>query len=100
MEEFIADCQKQTFTLEQLSELAAFLNSDNRYKQYFGVIGVRLLLMSGIEISPIKFLLKFSIENPPIQQIIDARIIPKLIEFLSKENEPKLQVEKPRFYFF
>jgi len=30
--------------------------------------------------------------NPPIQQIIGAGVVPKLVEFLGKEGEQQLQV--------
>ena len=31
-------------------------------------------------------------EKPPIQQIIDANLVPKLIKFTERDDEPNLQV--------
>ena len=50
-EDFIADCQKRTFTLEQLSELILYLNLPGSYGQHFAVIGIRKLLCDGKELS-------------------------------------------------
>ena len=36
----------------------------------------------------------FSLEgNPPLQQAIDAGLIPRLVEFMKREDEPQLQLE-------
>jgi len=32
------------------------------------------------------------LEDPPIQSIIDAKLVPRMIEFMQVEDEPKLQV--------
>jgi len=47
MQEFIADCQKKSYTSEQLSELVTSLNSSNLYRQHYGVIGIRKLISNG-----------------------------------------------------
>lgn len=70
--------KKCTFNLTNLSQLVEDVNSNERFNQYRGTIGVRKLL---------------SIDGPPIQPIIDANLVPRMIEFVKREDEPQLQVE-------
>jgi len=48
IQEFIAECQERTYTLEQINELVHSLSSPSLYRQHFGVIGTRKLLTIGI----------------------------------------------------
>jgi hypothetical protein len=50
----------------------------NDIKVIFGTIGFRRLLSQE--------------KNPPIQQVIDANLVPRFIHFLSRVDFPKLQV--------
>ena len=34
--------------------------------------------------------------NPPIQQVIDANVVPRFVEFLSRDDTPSLQVSLAR----
>jgi len=70
--------RKEKFALSDLSQLVEDINSSERFKQYRGTIGVRKLL---------------SIERPPVQPVIDANIVPRMIEFMRKEDELQLQIE-------
>jgi len=70
------DVQKR---LEHLPEIIAGLNSTNP----------QLILAKVIEVRQMLSVLK----NPPIQEIIDADIVPKLIWFLGSNENPKLQFE-------
>jgi len=70
--------RKCPFNLTNFSQLVEDVNSKERFNQYRGTIGVRKLL---------------SIDGPPIQPIIDANIVPRMIEFMRMEEEPQMQVE-------
>jgi len=64
--------------LSNLSQLVEDINSKELFNQYRGTIGVRKLL---------------SVDNPPIQPMIDANLVPVMIEFMKIEDEPQLQLE-------
>jgi len=66
------------FTLCNLSQLVEDINSKELFNQYRGAIGVRKLL---------------SVDNPPIQPMIDANLVPRMIEFMKIDHEPQLQLE-------
>lgn len=57
--------QKSPFDLSDLANLHSDLNSEDILKQHHGVIGIRRILSL--------------VDEPPIQPIIDAGIVPKLI---------------------
>ena len=76
---FVEECHKKIFVLEDLPRLFEEIRSMDLRKQHLGVIGLRKLL-----------------ENPnqlPIQQIIEANIVPYLIEILKMNNFPYLKYE-------
>lgn len=75
----IGDFQKIDFTEEMLLELLQAINDPDPLKQHYGAIGIRQLLCKK--------------RNPPIQKIIDAGIVPKLIEFAKQSDFPQLQLE-------
>lgn len=67
------------FTREQFVDLVkAIYDEEDTVKQLYGLIGVRKLLS-----------LK---ENQPIQQVIDAGLVPRLIEYASSKNMPQMQL--------
>jgi len=75
----IDDCLKRSYTMNDFFILLEAINSEDRFKQHFGVIGLRKIL---------------SIEDgPPIQSVIDANLVPRLIQFMQREDEPHLQLE-------
>lgn len=76
---YVDECLKRTFSMEDFSMIAEHILSKDISKQHFGVIGLRKVL--SIE------------ESPPIQPVIDANLIPKLIEFMNKDELPHLQLE-------
>lgn len=57
--------QKSPFDLSALANLHSDINSDDILKQHHGVIGIRRILSL--------------VDEPPIQPIIDAGIVPRLI---------------------
>jgi hypothetical protein len=70
---------KHPFEISELSQLVSAIFSQDRFQQHYGVIGLRKLL---------------SIEGgPPIQEVIDSNIVPRLIDFMGNEYEPHLQLE-------
>lgn len=56
----------------------AAINDPDIYKQHYGVIGIRKLLTHKL--------------NPPIQQVIDAGLVPKLILYAKQTEYPQLQL--------
>jgi len=70
---------KKVFTLQEFYQLIECVFSNDVLKQHYGVIGIRKIL--SIE------------EGPPIQMVIDANLIPKLIEYIQSETFPHLQLE-------
>jgi len=66
------------FSPSSLSQLFEDIKSNERFKQYRGTIGVKNLLAR---------------DEPPIQQVLNADIVPKMIEFLQLDEEPQLQSE-------
>jgi len=71
--------RKCDWTISGFSQVIEDINSNDIFKQYRGIIGVRKSLSfdSGI----------------PIQQIIDANLVPRMIKFLQRKDEPQLQLE-------
>ena len=79
MKNYIESCMQKTFSLDDFRFLVDNINSSILRNEYLGVIGLRKLL---------------SIENhPPIQAVIDANLLPKFIEFMSRNDQPSLQLE-------
>lgn len=77
LKEFIDQTVKKEFTMNDFQTLVAAIKSNDRFEQHYGCIGIRKIL---------------SVEGPPIQQVIDANVVPRLIEFIQKPEEPHLQV--------
>ena len=61
-------------------------NSQDRFQQYYGTIDLRKLLANE--------------DHPLIQPVIDANLVPRLIEFMKIESEPYLQVHMQPLTFF
>jgi len=75
----VYECLKKTYTMEDFPFLVDSIFSKDVQKQHMGVIGLRRIL--SIE------------ESPPIQPVIDMNLVPRLIEFMQKEELPHLQLE-------
>lgn len=76
---YIDQCLKKPYTVNDFPELLQCVYSNDVMKQHYGVIGLRKIL---------------SVEDgPPIQMVIDANIVPRLIEFIKKEDHAHLQLE-------
>lgn len=60
-------------------DLIAAINDSNILKQHYGMIGVRKILSVA--------------ENPPIQAVIDAGLVPRMIEYVKQSEYPQLQLE-------
>jgi hypothetical protein len=79
LKKYIDSCLMRNFAMEDFFGILEAINTNDRFKQHFGVIGLRKIL--SIE------------EGPPIQPVIDANLVPKLIEFMQRDDEPHLQLE-------
>jgi len=64
---------------QELSQLVAEVHSVDPNRRYEATLTMRKLL--SVE------------QNPPIQELIDAGVVPKLVEFLGYHHEPRLQFE-------
>lgn len=69
----------KTYELKDLYELVKKAESQDVYLQHEGIIGIRKLLS-------MEMLL-------PIQAVIDANMVPRMIKFLANNDMPRLQVE-------
>lgn len=68
LREYVENCLKRTYTLADFNDIAVCINSEDRMKKHYGVIGLRKIL---------------SVEDgPPIQVVIDANLVPRLLEFI------------------
>jgi importin subunit alpha-6/7 len=65
--------------MDIFSELNAAINEGNIVNQHYGMIGIRKILSIA--------------ENPPIQAVIDAGLIPKMIAYVKQTEYPQLQLE-------
>ena len=64
--------------LEDFDRLVHLLEQNDDLKLILAAIGLRRLLL---------------LDNPPIQSFIDANLIPKFIQYLSRHDLPKLRFE-------
>lgn len=65
--------------MDQFAELVANIQSNDIDTKHRGVIGVRKII---------------SVDNePPIQQVIDAQLVPIFIEMCRQKTFPQLQLE-------
>lgn len=64
--------------MKNFQELLASINHLDILKQHYGLIGVRKILSIA--------------DNPPIQAIIDAGLVPKMIEYVKQNEYPQLQL--------
>jgi importin subunit alpha-6/7 len=65
--------------MDIFADLIAAINDQNILKQHYGMIGVRKILSVA--------------ENPPIQAVIDAGLVPRMIEYVKQSDYPQLQLE-------
>lgn len=70
---------KKNYDVSELLQLVEAANSNDRAKQHYGVIGLRKILSNE--------------QGPPIQAVIDANMVPRLIQFMQNEKEAHLQLE-------
>lgn len=70
---------RHTFDMSEFPQLVEAAASNDRFKQHYGVIGLRKILSNEA--------------GPPIQPVIDANMVPRLIQFTQRANEPHLQLE-------
>ena len=64
--------------MDNLNELLQSINSEEILRQHYGLIGIRKILSIA--------------ENPPIQSIIDAGLVPKMIDYIKQNDYPQLQL--------
>ena len=77
LKEYIKKVLLEEFTMADFAKIAEAINSQDRFQQHYGVIGLRKLL---------------SKDDPPIEDVINFNLGPRLILFLQNEKEPHLQV--------
>ena len=65
--------------MDILAKLNTAINEGNIIEQHYGMIGIRKILSIA--------------ENPPIQAVIDAGLIPKMITYVKQTEYPQLQLE-------
>jgi len=64
--------------MEVLPELIAAFSDSDIIRQHFGMIGVRKILSIA--------------DSPPIQAVIDAGLVPRMIEYVKQQDFPQLQL--------
>lgn len=64
--------------MDVFPDLIAAINDTNIMKQHYGMIGVRKILSI--------------VESPPIQAVIDAGLVPRMIEYVKQTEYPQLQL--------
>lgn len=77
LKDYIDQVLAKDFTMRDFPALIEAIRSSDRLQNHYGAIGIRKIL---------------SVDNPPIGEVIDADIVPVLIEFVRKQDEPHLQV--------
>jgi importin subunit alpha-6/7 len=65
--------------MEVFPDLISSISDPDPIKQHYGMIGVRKILSIA--------------EAPPIQAVIDAGLVPKMIEYVKQQEFPQLQLE-------
>ena len=65
--------------MDIFGDLIAAINDPNVLKQHYGLIGIRKILSVA--------------DNPPIQSVIDAGLVPRMIEYVKQNDYPQLQLE-------
>jgi len=71
---------RASYSMDNFANLIqAVNNNDDILEQHRGMIGIRKILSIA--------------ENPPIQSIIDAGLIPKMITYVKQSEFPQLQLE-------
>eukprot|EP01017_Pseudomicrothorax_dubius_P030515 TRINITY_DN3818_c0_g1_i1.p1 TRINITY_DN3818_c0_g1~~TRINITY_DN3818_c0_g1_i1.p1 ORF type:complete len:482 (-),score=99.09 TRINITY_DN3818_c0_g1_i1:183-1628(-) len=79
LREFVNENLKKTFSNEDFSWLAENIKSEDIFKQHLGVIGLRKILARKT--------------NTPIQDVIDINLVPRLLYFMERDDQPHLQLE-------
>eukprot|EP01128_Nolandella_sp_AFSM9_P005515 TRINITY_DN2666_c0_g1_i1.p1 TRINITY_DN2666_c0_g1~~TRINITY_DN2666_c0_g1_i1.p1 ORF type:complete len:528 (-),score=151.94 TRINITY_DN2666_c0_g1_i1:164-1747(-) len=74
-----SQARNETERHQELVQLVAMIRMDNAESNYQATFRIRGLLSSE--------------DNPPIQEVISTGIVPDLVEFLKRDNQPKLQFE-------
>lgn len=83
LKDYVEKVLAKSFTMIDFPALVDAVKSYDRFQIHYGIIGIRKIL---------------SVDNPPIQSVIDADLVAKLIEFVQQSEEPQLQVNDPNSY--
>jgi hypothetical protein len=78
-QEFIEECNQEEFDAGDFKTLVGMINSNDRMKQHFGMIGLGQILSSD--------------ETPHIVAIAEANLLPRFVQFLQRDDEPILQMQ-------
>ncbi len=90
---YISDCEKREYGWSEFDQLVEGINSEDQFKQYFGLIGIRKLRCNIISSHFNICSLAFTPESySQIQKVLDAGILPKIVELMNKDDELQLQV--------
>ncbi len=65
--------------MDVFGDLVAAINGGNILNQHYGMVGIRKILSKA--------------DNPPIQAVIDAGLVPKMISYVKQSEYPQLQLE-------
>eukprot|EP01017_Pseudomicrothorax_dubius_P048810 TRINITY_DN895_c0_g2_i3.p1 TRINITY_DN895_c0_g2~~TRINITY_DN895_c0_g2_i3.p1 ORF type:complete len:504 (+),score=139.48 TRINITY_DN895_c0_g2_i3:61-1512(+) len=79
MNSHIDACLKRKYEEAEVPILIKAALSDNFAEQFFGIVGLRKILAQQ--------------SDSPIQEIIDANLIPRLLEYMQDDSKPHLQLE-------
>jgi len=91
----IIEWRTKDFQTGDLKDLVDHINSDEKFKQLYGVIGLRKLISTGNIIFEynLTFSIDFDASTQNVRNIIDSGIVPKLIKLLEMDDEPEIQVD-------
>jgi hypothetical protein len=64
--------------MDKFSDLTNDMKDSNILNQLRGMIGIRKIVSVH--------------ENPPIQAVVDAELVPLMIEFIKQQKHPQLQL--------
>lgn len=65
--------------MDVFGDLISAIGEADIVRQHYGMIGVRKILSIA--------------ESPPIQAVIDAGLVPRMIEYVKQQEYPQLQLE-------
>ena len=77
LKNFINQVQEKEFTMADFMQARNGIDSQDRFELHFGTIALRKIL---------------SVDDPPVQAVIDSNLVPRLLTLMQLHEEPHLQV--------